>query len=327
MGTREKKFTETQIDSINLKYAKVNATDYIIEQAKKNRVVIINEAHYNSYHRVFTKSLLQKLFDNGYKNLGLEALNYKDSLLSNREYPIQKTGNYIKDPQFGNLARTALEIGYTLFPYENKESESTIESREKAQAKNIQRVIDSKSNEKFLIICGFNHNLEGIHPLWGNTMASRLTEYTGINPLTINQTVYSEKSKSKFDDPFLKALHLKETSVLIDQDNNPFKYKRGDAWNDIVVFHPNTKYIDDRPDWLFDGDNKNISIELTAIQIEYPIMVLAFKKGEDINIAVPTDIKEVASKTGSCNLGLKKGVYVIVVTNGSKSFKFEQQVK
>lgn len=34
MGARETDFTESQIDSINNKYSKVKATDYIIEQAK-----------------------------------------------------------------------------------------------------------------------------------------------------------------------------------------------------------------------------------------------------------------------------------------------------
>jgi len=328
MRTREKSYTKTQIDSINQKYTKIKASDYIVEQSKKNQVVIINEAHHCSFHRVFTKSLLQKLFDNGYKNLGLETLSYKDSLLNNRAYPIQKTGEYSKEPQFGNLIRTALEIGYTLFPYETKKfGNSTTESREKEQAKNIQKIIESKPNEKFLIHCGFDHNLEGIHPSWGNTMTSRLIEYTGINPLTINQEEYSEKSNFKFNHPLSKALNIKESSILIDKENNPLKYERGDAWTDIAVFHPNTEYIDDRPNWLFENGNKNVSISLSDIQIEFPVMILAFKKGEDVNLAVPVDIKELENQTENCNLGLEKGAYEIVVTNGKQSFKFEQKVK
>ena len=85
--------------------------------------------------------------------------------------------------------------------------------------------------------------------------------------------------------------------------------------------------IDNRPNWLFENGNKNVSISLTDIQIDFPIMVLAFKKGEDINLAVPIDITEVESKKDNCNLGLKKGVYEIVVTNEKQSFKFEQKVK
>jgi len=329
MRTREKNFTESQIDSINQKYSKIKASDYIIEEAKKNQVLIINEAHHNSFHRAFTKSLLQKLFDNGYKNLGLEALTNDDSLnlaLNNRKYPIQETGYYIKDPQFGNLVRDALKIGYELFPYEQTTG-SNGKPREIEQAKNIQKFIEQNPNEKILIHCGFDHALEGEHRSWEKAMAGRLTEYTGINPLTINQVFYSEKSKSEYNHPLLKALGIKESSVILDKKNNPLKYDRGSAWSDIAVFHPNTNYIDGRPNWLFENDNKNIAISLNDILIEFPVMVLAFKKGEDIKFAVPIDITEVKNKIENCILGLKKGNYNIVITNGKESVKFKQNIK
>lgn len=328
-GNISKNYTQKQIDSIQSKYKIVSAIDYIEKQSKVNKIIIINEAHHNSSHRVFTKLLLQKLYNNGYKNLGLEALGngkYLDSLLNERKYPIQKTGYYIKDPQFGNLVRDALEIGYDLFTYENM-GKGNGKPREIEQAKNIKKVIDSKPNEKFLIHCGFDHALEGTHNYWEKAMAGRLMEYTGINPLTINQVIYSEKSKPEFNHPILKALNIKESSIILDKDNNPLRYERGEAWTDIAVFHPNTEYVDNRPNWLFENGNENISITLTDIEIEFPVMVLAFKKGEDINLAVPIDITEVENKTDNCNLGLKKGTYEIVVTNGKKSVKFEQKIK
>ncbi|MBK6266136.1 hypothetical protein JKA74_13915 [Marivirga sp. S37H4] len=329
MPTNERNYTKAEIDSINLKYSIVNAADYIIQEAKKNQVVIINEAHHSSMHRAFTKSLLQRLFENGYKNLGLEALNNGvdlDSALNSRGYPIQKTGYYIQDPQFANLVRDALEIGYNLFAYENM-GKGGGKPREIEQAKNIQKVIDSKPNEKFLIHCGFAHVLEGTYQSWEKTMAGRLTEYTGINPLTINQVEYSEKSKAEYNHPLLKAIDIKESSILIDKDNNPLRYEREEAWADIAVFHPNTTYIDNRPNWLFENGNKNVSVLLNDIQIEFPVMVLAFKQGEDINLAVPIDITEVESQTAECHFALKKGTYEIVVTNGNQSYKFEQEVK
>ena len=330
VGTKENEFSKTQIDSINQKYSQVKASDYIVEQANKNQVVIINEAHHNSLHRVFTKSLLEKLYNVGYRNLGLEALSYKDdldSLQRIRKYPIQKTGYYIKDPQFGNLIREAINIGYTIFPYETTNREANGKQREIDQAKKIQEFIETKPNEKFLIHCGFAHVYEGTYKSWEKTMDGRLKEYTGINPLTINQVAYSEKSTSKYNHPLLKALNIKESSVIIDRDNNALKYERGDGCTDIAVSHPNTNYIDSRPNWLFENGNKNVSISLTDIQIEFPVMILAFKKEENINLAVPIDITEVDSKTENCNLGLKKGVYEIVITNGKESFKFEQNVK
>jgi hypothetical protein len=329
MPTQNRNYTKAEIDSINSKYSVVNAADYIIQEAQKNQVVMINEAHHNSMHRAFTKSLLQRLFDNGYKNLGLEALDrgeHLDSVLNNRGYPIQKTGYYTQDPQFGDLIREAIKIGYNVFAYENIGFE-TGKVREIGQAKNIQKVIESKPNEKFLIHCGFAHLMEGNYSGWEKAMAGRLTEYTGINPLTINQVEYSEKSKAEFNHPLLKALEIKESSILIDEDNNPLKYEQDEAWADIAVLHPNTKYVNNRPNWLFENGNQNVSVELKDIPIEFPVLVLAYKKGEDINEAVPIDIMEVENKTESRHLALEKGPYEIVVTNRTESYKFDQTVK
>ncbi|HET8859992.1 hypothetical protein [Marivirga sp.] len=328
LQTQNRGYTKNQIDSINSNYSIVNAADYIIKEAQKNQVVMINEAHHNSMHRAFTKSLLQRLFDNGYKNLGLEALDNGenlDSALNSRGYPIQKTGYYTQDPQFGNLIREAIEIGYEVFAYERIGTDFG-KNREIEQAKNIQKVIESRPNEKFLIHCGFDHLMEGNYSGWEKAMAGRLTEYAGIDPLTINQDEYSERSKTEFNHPLLKALDINEPCILIDEYNNPLKYKRDEAWADIAVLHPNTKYDDTRPNWLFENGNKNISLKLNDIPIEFPVMVLAFKKGEDINVAIPIDITEIENKKESCHLALKEGTYEIVVTNKSKSFKFEKTV-
>lgn len=325
-----KSFTKKKIDSINRKYKKVNAKDYIIEQSRFNQIIIINEAHHSSLHRVFTKSLLQKLFDNGYTNLGVEDLangKKKDTLLNNRKYPIQKTGFYIKDPQFGNMIRTALSIGFNVFAYEDT-TNSDGSPREIEQARNIQKVIQKRPNEKFLIHCGFGHVLEGAYGDWGKTMAGRLSEFTGINPLTINQNSLSERSKPEFAPPFLKALNINEPTVLLDEYNNPFRYEDGESWSDIIVFHPNTTYTKNRANWLFLGENKNVEIKLKNIPMPFPVMIMAYNKGEKISDAIPYDIIEIENKDETALLALKKGNYEIVVCNEEKAaVKFELSVK
>lgn len=329
IGTTEKSFMKSQVDSINLKYKKVNAIDYIVEQSKNNKIIIINEAHHNAFHRVFTKSLLKQLFDNGYRILALEALSYEDdmdSLQKTRKYPVKKTGDpYIKEPQFGNLVRDAIQIGYKLYPYETKNDEFNGKLREIDQARNIQKIISTHPNEKFLIHCGFNHVLEGEHSFWEKAMAERLKEYTKINPLTIDQESYSEKSKPEFNDPLLKALKITESSVLLDRNGQPYKYQDEKAYTDITVFHPNTIYYNNRPDWIYKNENEKVTISLKDIAIAFPVMVLAYNKGENINNAIPVDITEVQSDT-KCVLGLKKGDYTIVVTNGNESVQLIKKV-
>ena len=65
---------KSKVDSIKSVFEVYSAVDYISEQSKLTNIVIVNEAHHNSMHRIFTKSLLKKLYNNGYRSLGLEAL-------------------------------------------------------------------------------------------------------------------------------------------------------------------------------------------------------------------------------------------------------------
>lgn len=322
-------FSQKQIDSINSKYKVVSALNYISEQAKSTQVVIINESHNNSSHRVFTKSLLQNLYNNGYRNLGLEALSNgvkMDSLLNVRKYPIQESGYYIKDPQFGNLVRAALEIGFYVFPYEQTSNVNGKE-REIKQAKNIKNVMDQKPGEKFIIHCGFDHVLEGNHKKWEKAMAERLYEFTGINPLTINQTKFSERSEPKFNNPLLKALDIQEPAVLLDQNDKPFQYKRLEAFTDIAVLHSTTKYENDRPSWLFDSEKRNVKIELKDLKVSFPVMVMAYYENEDIDSAIPTDIIEIHDKNSKGYLALKKGNYNILIDNKAEgTLKFELKI-
>ncbi|WP_028890533.1 hypothetical protein [Tenacibaculum sp. 47A_GOM-205m] len=323
---RERTYTSTEIDSIKNSFTPTNALNFITSEATKTQITIINEAHHSSLHRNFTKQLLQKLYNHGYKHLGLEALangNEKDIELNTRKYPIQTTGYYTKDPQFGELIREALSIGFHVFAYEQTADKNGKE-REIVQAKNIQQVINKFPNEKILIHCGFDHALEGIHQSWEKALAERLKEYTNIDPLTINQVFYSEKSNPKFNHPLLKVFNINEATVLINKkDRKPMPYIKKDSWSDIAVLHPNTTFVNEKANWL----NNQVSLNLSNYQLTYPIMVLAYLKNEDISTAVPVDIVELKDKNSSCFLNLKKGEYNIVITNSKDSFLLHKKIK
>jgi hypothetical protein len=329
ISIQNRSFSNKEIDSIQQEYTIINAKQYIIEKAQNHQILIINEAHHNSQHRFFTKSLLKSLYNEGYKNLGLEALNngrHLDSALNKRGYPIQKTGYYIQDPQFGNMIREALEIGYHIFAYEDTSSVFG-KKREIWQAESIKKLIDKKPNEKFLIHCGFDHAMEGKYKPWEMAMAERLKKLTGLDPLTVNQEFFHEKSDPKFNHPLLKAIDFHEPSVLINKENKPLGHERKDAWTDIAVLHPETSYMDHRPSWLFSNDNEKVLVEIPKINLELPIMLMAFKKGEDINKAVPVDIVEMIDKNQKYSLALPVGSYELIYTDGNKSFRTEKYVK
>lgn len=326
---RKRSLKKSQIDSLQAHHTKVPAVDYIVEQAKKHRVVIINEAHHKDLHRAFTKSLLKKLHAIGYTQFGLEALSHQENIdsLHIRKYPVQKTGYYTRAPQFGNLLREAMALGYRLFPYETKNRGANGTPREIDQAKHIQQVLEQHPNEKILIHCGFDHALEGEHRMWGKAMAEKLKELTGVDPLTIDQVNYSEKSDPEYNHPLAKVFEVQESSVILDANQNPLPFTRRKARTDIAVFHPNTKYIDGKPHWYFSKDIKSVDLQLSDIKISYPILVLAYKQGENLTKAVPLDITEVQQAADKCTLALAPGKYDIVVTNKKQSYKIMQQIK
>jgi len=339
--------TAKQIDSIKSKYTPHDARTFIIEQAKSRQVVIINEAHHNPGHRTFTRSLLKELYESGYRYLGLEALyngpkggtpigsngnhikDEKDTLLNTRRYPIFESGNYL-EPQMGNLIRVAMEIGFTVFSYE-KTGVGGGNPRELGQAKNIEQILEKEPNAKILIHCGYAHAYEGVdvYEPGGKAMAGWLSELTGIDPLTINQATYSEGySDPEFNNPLLNALSLNEPKVLLDKNGKPMRFVKRNMHTDIAVIHPKIKYVNDRPFWLFAYDNEDVIIDISGLDISFPVMVFAYRPEEDISNAVPVDMAEVNNLETLPHLSLTEGAFTIIVApKDGTAQKFDISVK
>ncbi|MGZ4056957.1 MAG: hypothetical protein ACXVPU_16765 [Bacteroidia bacterium] len=307
------------------KFHPVNAIEYIINKSKTEQIIIINEAHHQPRHRVFTTELLQGLYNQGYRYLGAETISIGDTTLNNRKYPMQCTGIYTEEPMYGDLIRTALKIGFFVFPYETTKfvSDSTAgKQREIEQAKNIKKILDKDPKAKILIHCGYDHIIETELPGWGKAMAGRLTEFTGINPFTINQERLTEHSSSKFDNPFFKMIDLNYSAVFIDSSGNLFNGVENFKEYDVRVYHPRTIWIEGRPDWVFENDRKPRYIN-DEIKTGFPCLVLAYLSNECIleknnyKQLVPFDIIELKNGNDKKALALKNGDYDILIQDTS----------
>lgn len=295
-NSKRKPLSQELKDSFAL-FKRQSAIPFILEQTKDQQVVIINEAHHMPQHRVFTTQLLEGLKQQGFTHLGLETYMFNsknDSALQANKYPTLKSGYYTREPQFGNLVRVAAQKGFKVFGYES-EGHSNGKEREINQGKNIQEYIAKHPNDKFLIHCGFDHGYEGeLSSSWEKAMAGRLTEYTKIDPLTINQAVFSERSKKEYEDPFYQELNINEPSVFA-KDKVSFSKKKNGGYFDIFVFHPRSNKFN-RPKWMVYGDRKEVKFSFEEADINCPCLVFAYKKGEKIGQAVPYDIIETATK-------------------------------
>lgn len=310
----------------SLKFTKlipVNAQDYILEKAGHEKVIIINEAHHNASHRTFASSLLQGLYDRGYRYLGLETL--AGDSLNITKFAALNSGYYSQEPEFGNFIYNALKIGFKLFPYE---AEGNNKEREIGEAKNIFDFMQKNKEGKYLIYCGYQHAYEGIHKSWEKTMAGRLSDLTGINPLTIDQTQFSEKSNLKYNEPLLRLINNTVPVVLKDENQIIYNGEDKELFTDIKIIHPITKYIKGRPDWMLTKNRKLYKIPASKLP-SYPVLVLAYRKGELDQKGIPADIIEIDTPKDNHFLILDKGNYDIVIKD--KEYKiisrFEKTIR
>ena len=121
--------------------------------------------------------------------------------LSERGYPTRMTGYYTSEPVYGDLVRTAFKLGYRVVPYEWA-GEYTPDNRERGQARNlVERILKDNPKAKILVHAGYDHIDETGELVGAKTMAQRLKQMTGIDPLTIDQTEMTEHSAPEYERP------------------------------------------------------------------------------------------------------------------------------
>lgn len=311
-AVKSRKYKPTTADSTLLKNSNLkNAKDYIIERSKKEQIIIINEAHHNPMHRRFTSSLLKGLYQNGYRYLGLEAI--EDSAINERNYAIKESGYYTNEPEFGNLIQEARKLGFIIFAYEATDGKNGKE-REIEQAQNIKRYRQAHPEGKVIVHCGFDHVFEGEVRNWEKAMAGRLKEYTGIDPFTIDQVKFSERSSPELSHYLVNATSKKEAFVLIDTQQQPFRGNNTPPQTDLVIIHPRTRYEWERPHWRANG-RKTYWLPKKILRSKvYPLQVLAYRAAE-AEKGIPADLVQLESAADKKPLYLPAGKYILELRN------------
>ena len=295
-----------------------DARKYILSKTKINKVVMINEAHDKPLHRVFTASLLEEMFQQGFHYLAMEMLdNYPHKPFTK---PSAFTGYYTAEPMAGELIRKALEIGYTLISYEDTVStHTTTKQREYAMAQNLYNQINKlDKSAKILVHAGYVHIQEAAKP---DTripipMAAYFKIISGIDPLTIDQTEMTEYGKDVYTAMFYEKWRQKNpftTSVVAMKDDktvDPY----GLNFYDIHVLHPPTTYRNSRPVWMnMNGWKKETPVtpaykELFLVQAYYDKEY----NEKTVNQSIPADQTYNNAPNGLYYLYLKKGLYKFV---------------
>lgn len=331
--TVQKKSIQTIDLPENIKF--LNAVDYIQKIAIDYQIIIINEAHYIPQHRILTKELLPILREQGFEYLCVEALSYNDTTISVLKHPTVNTGFYTKEPLFGNLLRKAISLKYNIHSYDksikcreiNDQKYYCNNLRELSQAIEIKKILDKIPSAKIIVHVGHAHLEESTENDWVK-MAEYLQILTGINPLTINQTDYKERS-AIIDNSLYESIAAKSTIsgpfVCLVNDSIWHPKKNKSDKFDIPVIWNKTNYKNNRPSYLLLQENI-IEYILPPKKILKNTIIQAFLENET-NDAVPFDQIIVNQEKEPISLFLEKGKnYKIIIKDRKNQVLFNYNI-
>jgi hypothetical protein len=291
-----------------------DALDVISELGNTHQVVFINEAHHIPLHRAFSIAVLGVLRDKGFSYSAAETLDEADTQLNQRGYPLfGQTGYLTDEPVYGDLIRTALKLSYQVIPYEDAVSDDT-DGRERGQAQNLaDRIFRRDPSAKVIVHAGYGHIAETGDADF-TPMAVYFKEITGIDPITINQTVMTEQSSPDYENECYRDVvdrGLVTNATIFQCEEDFWAHKDYRDFYDILFFHPRTQYENGRPTWMQLGGTRTFyQLSEGVCDQSLPCLVQAIAIDED-PMAVPIDQIEIRSLSELPALVLPKGEFIV----------------
>ncbi len=295
-----------------------SASTLILEEFKKTSVIMFNEAHDRVQTRAYFLSLLKDLKSAGATFLAMETLNENGNLKSLDG----TTGYYSAEPVCGQIIREAIKLGYKLIPYEDTLGyKHTNNERDSIQARNLYNRIKTKNGvEKTVVLAGYGHIAEGTFNPDFRCMGMYFKTISQIDPLTVNQCEFIEESyMSTLSSKIIDKIYHPDSVFAITKD-----YIKAVIFNDpifdIYIYHPQTQYINNRPNWLL--TSKKVISEVIIPDKIKPVLIQAYMKCEiknddDYYKKVPYDQTFYSSDNKAYLILEKKNKYKIVFRNSS----------
>lgn len=276
------------------------AVDVIARLAKGHQAIFLNEAHSNALTRTVTVQVLEKLRAEGFDTFAAETLYDTDKDLAKRGFPDSSSGFYTEEPIYAEMVRTALKLGFKVVPYEAT-SNATGNEREQEQARNlIAATLKDDPTSRIVVNAGFAHIQKAGTYLGGKSMAQHFERLSGIEPVSIEQTMMVPHLKPGSDHPYYSAITATNKPsvpvIYVDADGKPWMLKK-EGYDASVVFPPEV-YERERPTWLaLGGLRVPYQVSGALCNLKYPCLVEARYRDED-DSAIPAD-RAVVSIGGS----------------------------
>jgi hypothetical protein len=309
------------------------AADEIVEAAKHADVIMFNEAHDSPQSRSFLTSLLSRLRDAGFECLAMETFSHEGSLASLDE----STGYFTCEPSSGEIVREALKLGMKLIPYESRNSSEfppvkKVNMREVEQAENLYRAISKPGGgvKRTVVLAGYGHISEVYFDTSFVSMAMNFKRISGIDPITVEQTAFLE-NVSTYGHRLLAKLYP-DTGVSVVSPADLYRFGLDTAGQDLYLYHPPTKYIHNRPNWLLNLPSKKFVPVKMPRKLKKPVLAQAYFTKEitaekDYQRKVPAD-QTFTVDDGYLWFALLVGEqYTIVIRDAKNAVIYSEPVK
>ncbi|MBW8191753.1 hypothetical protein K0504_11970 [Neiella marina] len=303
-------------------YTAVPAAPEILKLASNYPILMLNEAHHNAQHRVFTYRLLDKLWDEGFRYFAAEVFLPECEQELEKAYVTPNCGFYSQEPIFANLILKAKEMGFQIISYDNDlpNKSQTTEERETNAASVIQGKVFAKDPDAKLVVhVGYAHINEK------DWLAGKLSQLTGLEILTVNQVSHTERSRQDLESPIYKHVAKNLSSEPVALSNGEKFWCEPKKECDIEVFWPRTRFHNNRPEWASLGRH-SIEMDSSICKGKAPCLVevLLHDKADE----VPSDRIVIDKADGATSVFLQQGRNTVIVTgaDGSQLSKKELDI-
>jgi hypothetical protein len=175
---------------------------------RRSRVVMMNEVHAGLLRCIRTRLIGQRILPTahqlGVRHLAMEALyaQFVEEANHTRRIPEEEMG-YLAQPEMRAFIQRALDLGWTLLPYEadlrqmppDLSERGQNNWREEMQARNLLAALGALTGDAPLLVwCGNNHHAKALVSEWPNhpqetwaMMGYQFKVLSGLNPFAIDQ--------------------------------------------------------------------------------------------------------------------------------------------
>ncbi len=271
-------------------YSARPALEAIPELAKKYQLVYLNEAHNIPLTRTLTVQLLSRLRQEGFDYFAVETVYQTDKKLQSRGYPTADSGFYTAEPISAEMVRTAIKLGFKVIGYEAL-SNATGDAREAEQARNIyEHIFQHDPRARVVVEAGYAHVQKSGEFLGGSSMAEHLYKLSGIDGLSVEQTMLVPHQVKEDNHPYYDAivekLRPQVPIVFEDKTGKPWALRAG---YDVNVVFPPQQMRRERPTWLSLGGLRHpYFINGDRCEGHYPCLIEA-RYADEGKDAIPAD--------------------------------------